>query len=167
MALTPSFSVSNNATDPSAFTITDTSTGSDGSIASRLIFLYQANNQLYGTPISFPLSAGASITPSVLNQDYAFNIVLQWLDSGGTVLYTTSKIFAFTGFLEWFFYSLTQTLAAQPNIANDVVWFDNYSKLRVLIDSAVQAIDVGESVYNAENMILAAQYLQTNQTMFF
>jgi len=168
MSLVPSFSVSNNTPTTSSFTVTDTSTGSDGAIANRLIYLYLSDNSLFtGSAVQFPLSAGSSITPNILDKDYAVNIVLNWVDGSGNVLYTSSQLFVFTGYLEWFFYSLTQTAAAQPSLLSDTNWFGSWSKLRTLIDSANQAITIGSSIFNAQNMILLAQYIQTNQQFAF
>ena len=166
MALTPSFVVSNNNVNTNQFTVTDTSTGADPNVVDRQILIYLSDNSLFAT-IDFPLAYGSSISPTILTQDFTCNMTINWLDSGGVILYTSSQIGIFTGFLEWFYYSLTQTLASKPNIANDTEWYYNYSKLRTFIDSATQAIQVGLSVFNAQNMILMGQYLETNQQLFF
>jgi hypothetical protein len=168
MALNPAFTVSNNSISTNQFTIVDTSTGSDALIANRLIFLYDASNTLFtGAPIQFPLSAGPSISPAILDKDYAFNIVVQWVDGSGNMLYQTSLVFVFTGFLEWYYYGLVQEIAAQSNIMNDTVFFDNMGKLRTLIDSANNAISIAGSIFNAQSMILLAQNLVTNSNDFF
>lgn len=168
MPLSPAFTVGNNSVIESQFTLVDTSTGADASIASRLIYIYLSDNSIFtGFPIQFPLSAGASITPNILTKDFAWSITVQWLDSGANILYTSSQVGVFTGFLEWFFYNLTQNIAAQPNILNDKVFFSNYSKLRTLIDSATQAIQIGGSVFNAQDMILLAQELTNHSNLYF
>jgi len=168
MPLSPAFTVGSNFVSTSQFLVTDTSTGADAAIANRLIYIYDSANNLFtGAPIQFPLSAGASITPNILTKDFAYNIVLNWVDSSGAILYTASQVGVFTGFLEWFFYNLTQNIAAQPSIINDRVWFGNYSKLRTLIDSALQAIQIGGSVFNAQDMILLAQELTNNSNLYF
>lgn len=168
MPIVAAFTVSNNAITPSAFTLTDTSTGSDASIANRLIFLYQSDNSIFsGAPIQFPLSAGNSISPNLLTEDFAFNCVVQWVDSSGTVLYSASQIGVFTGFLEWFYYSLTQYIAAQSNVLNDTGYLSQWSFLRNFIDSANQAISISASIYNAQLMILLGQAIQTNKNLIF
>lgn len=170
MPLNPSFTVSNNSVQTNVFVLTDTSTGSDVNIASRSIFIYLIDNSLFtGSSIPFPLVAGNgdTISPSILTQDFAYSITVNWLDGSGNTLYTFSIIGVFTGFLEWFFYGLTQQIAAQSSIQNDSSFYNNYSKLRVLIDSANQAINIGGSIFNAQNMILLAQQLQQNSTLYF
>jgi hypothetical protein len=89
------------------------------------------------------------------------------VDSGGNVLYTSSQIGVFTGFLEWFYYGLIQQIAANNGVLRDTLFTGNLGILRTLIDSATQAITIGTSVYNSESMILLAQNMQTNQTLFF
>lgn len=168
MALSPSFTIGNNANITSEFLITDTSTGSDGNIANRLIYIYLVDNSLFtGAPIQFPLSAGNTISPSILTQDFAFSITINWVDSGGNMLYTSSQTGVFTGFLEWFYYGITQQIAAQSYIQNDSVFYYNWGKLRTLIDSANQSIEISGSIFNAQNMILLAQQLTTNSTLYF
>lgn len=168
MALTPAFSVSNNATNTNSFVVTDTSTGSDGTITTIQFQIYDdTNTPVLNSPISFPYVANSTYTIPGLTQDLAVNIVTNWLNVGGTVLYTANQIFVFTGFLEWFYYSLVQQIAAKATIANDTNFISNLSWLRTLIDSANQSISVGASIFNAANMLSLAQNLQTNQTLYF
>ena len=166
--LVPSFTVSNNDVTTSSFSVVDTSTGADAAIANRLIYISLSDGSLFtGAPIQFPLSAGNSISPNILTSDFSFSMQIQWVDANGVVVEQISQIGVFTGFLEWFFYGLTQQIAAQSNIQNDSVFYDNWSKLRVLIDSASQAISIGGSIFNAQNMILMAQQLSTNPNLYF
>lgn len=168
MALSPAILVSNNSVSTNTFTLQDVSTGSDVAIASRNIYLYLVDNSLFtGAPISFPLSAGSSISPAILTQDFATSITVNWVDSGGNVLYTISQLFVFTGYLEWFFYGLVQQIAANNSILNDTVFVGNWGKLRTLIDSANQSISIGGSIYNSQSMILLAQNMVTNQQLNF
>lgn len=169
MALTPSFTIGNNASVTSTFLVTDTSTGSDVAIANRLLYLYDASNTLFtGAPIQFPLSAGSTLSPAILTQDFAFSATMVWTDSGGNPLYTVSmQLGVFTGFLESFAYGLSQQVAANNSILNDVVFYGNWGKLRTLIDSANQAIAIIGSIYNSQSMILLAQDLTTNSNLNF
>ena len=168
MPLTPSFTLGNNLVNTSSFLLTDTSTGSDGAIANRLLYLYLDDNSLFtGAPIQFPLSAGTSETVSILTQDFAFAATLQWVNSGGTVLYQVQvQLGVFTGYLEWFYYGLVQLIASQSNIVNDRNYYDTMSDLRTFIDSANISITTGSSIFNSQNMILKGQYIVTNQNLF-
>ena len=168
MPLSPAFTVGNNDVVASQFTVVDTSTGSDASIVNRLIYIFLSDNSLFtGAPIQFPLSAGDTITPNILISDFAWSIQIQWVDANGVMVEQASQIGAFTGFLESFEYGLVQQIAANNSIINDKNFLDNLGNIRTFIDDAQLSIDYGQSVYNAEAMILLAQYLSTNSTLFF
>lgn len=167
MALTPNFTVASTSS-PSQLVLTDTSTGSDGAITDRKILIYNsANNLPFGT-IDWPL-ADTSITISPLTADLAMNIQVNWVNSGGTVLYTKSQLFVATQYAEQFYYSLTQQQAATTNlnILNDYPYFENKSKLRMLIDSAVQAIAVGSDIFSAQFCISIYQQMLNNPNLYF
>lgn len=167
MPLTPSFTVSQNNVTPSTFTLTDTSTGSDGAIANRLIYLYKADNSLFtGAPIQFPIGP-TIISPAILDKDYAFNIVVNWVAADGTVLYTFSLLIAFTGFLKLFSYGLTQQIAANNSILSQKFFMTNWWKLKTLISSAEQAIALVGSIFNAQEMLTLAQNMVTNHNLYW
>ena len=166
MPLSPAFTATQLA-DASAIILQDTSTGSDGAIADRKINLYDVSNNLFGSsPYDWPI-ANASITINPLQKDKALLIIITWVDSSGAVLYTLGQIFVFTGYAEVFFYSLTQEQQANPNIINDQQYFSNKSKLRTLIDSATQAISVGQDIYSAQNCLDLYQPMLNNALTYF
>lgn len=169
MPLTPSFVLSNNSgLSQNTFSLQDNSTGSDGTITTLKVTVYDvANNQIAGSPVSFAYTPAATYNVSILTQDLAANVRLDWLNGGGVSQVNTSQIFAFTGYLEWFFYGLLQQTSAQNRLLVDRNFFDDLSKLRVLIDSANQAINIGNSQFNSQAMLLLAQYMQTNANLFF
>lgn len=165
MAFVQSFQI-NITADPSAINIVDTSTGSDGAIVDRVITLYKTDNSVFGT-FDFPLSSGSSITINPLVVDLALNIQINWNNNVGSSLYTYSKIYAFTGYGEFFYYSLTQEQTGKPTIINDQLYFSNKSKLRTLLDSANQAISIGNDIYSAQSCIAQYQLLLQNPTLYF
>lgn len=170
MPLVPSFligSVNTGATiDASAIILTDNSTGSDGAIASRLISLYTVQNVLLVPPIPWPLATNP-ITINPLTTDLALNIIVTWLDSGGSVLYTLGQIAPFTGNGENFYYSLTQTESASPGILQDLNYQSYRTALRNYLDAAVQAISIGQSLSNSQAMILKENYLVVNKNLYY
>jgi hypothetical protein len=167
MAFSPNFSISNNIAQPiNTFVITDTSTGFDALIVDRKINVYKSDNSLFST-IDFPLSAGNTISLPILDKDYAVTIVLQWLYAGNFAQYQANQLFVFTGYLEWFFYSLVQQISASPGITEDSVFYQNMCILRARIDGANSSINVGSSVFNAQNMVSLAQNMVNNSTLFF
>ena len=165
MPLIPSFTASATSV-LGQLNLVDTSTGSDGAIADRRVTIYNAANVIIGT-FDFPLSAGSSILISPFVTDQAANVVLNWNNSGGSSLYNYSVLYAYTQYAEAFFYQLTQAQQAQPDILNDQDYFQNKSKLRVLIDSANQSISVGQDIFSANTSIALYQILLNNKIYYF
>lgn len=165
MALTPSFTITPTS-NAAAFTLTDTSTGSDGAIVGKVILLYLVSNSLLVPSIPWP-TATNPITISPLTQDVALNVTVNWVDVDGNVLYTASMIYAFVQYGEQFYYGLTQQATATPTIVNDQLYYQNKSILRDELDSAVQAITIGQDVYSAQECIGRYQQLINNATLNF
>lgn len=171
MPIVPSFSIGSVNTgatiDPTAIILTDTSTGSDGSIASRSISLYTAANVLLVPPISWTYPTPNPFTINPLTQDIALNVVVTYLNSSGTVLYTVSGIAAFTGYGENFNYGLIQTETSSPGILQDVNYQNYVNTLNNYLTNAVKAISVGQSIGNAQAMILKESYLVANSNLYY
>jgi hypothetical protein len=168
MPLTPVIGINNNATNPATFSVSDLSGGTDVTITTFQLLIYDDTNTLIlGSPLNFTYTPNATYNINGLTQDYAISITANWLNAGGGTVDSTSIIGVLTGFLEWFYYSLVQQVAAKSNTASDTNFISNLSWLRTLIDSANQAITVGASIFNAANMLSIAQNLQTNQTLYF
>jgi len=167
MAFSPSFTIGISTDgDASAIILTDTSTGSDGAIASRQILLYQTDNTLLTAAIPWA-SATNPITINPLTQDIALNITINWLDSSGATLYTSSQIYAFTFYAELFYATLTRNQSSQFKVTQDSNYYSNKSLLRVLIDSTNQAINVMQDIFSAETCISLYQQLINNQNYYF
>lgn len=169
MAFNADYSVSQGL-DPTSFTLTDTSTGSDPALVTRTIDLYQANGSLLGgSSISWPYSDGSTkVLTGYLPKDYALNIVVNWASSspipGST--YTKSAYYGFTGNTNNFIYNLIQDIAAQPSILNDTDFYNNLSKLQTEVDSCALAISFAD-LFNAQSALDRAYYLMTNQKFLF
>jgi hypothetical protein len=166
MSFTPSFTITPNGTG-SGFTITDNSIGSDGSITDRTIYLYTSSNSLLVPAIDFPLDIGASIALSPLTTDIALTVVVTWNYTGGAATYTYSVIFAFVQFGLLFLQTLTQTQISNPNIVNDVNWLGSKLGIFLEIQSALNAINVGQSVFAAQSCIIRYNSTIANQNIIF
>lgn len=172
MAITPSISIGSvntgATTDPTAIVVTDTSTGSDGSIASRKIYVYNNTGALVGdSPYTWAYPTPNVLTINPLTQDLAINVVVNWLDGSGNVLYQTALLAACTGYGENEYYSIIQTESSNPSILKDTNYQQYKGSLRNYLDSAVQAISVGQSIGNAQQMIIKEQYLITNGNDYY
>ena len=175
MPLTPNFSTSQQAGLPSNVIITDTSTGSDVAIVSRRVFLVNYAGEYVvadGTTTNYtvwPL-AQSSISIDCLSVDAALSVTVNWVDAGGVTLYTKTSLAGFTLFNETFYYSLTQGQAAISNpsyILQDNTYFQNKSRLRVLIDSGNQAVTLGYDITTAQECYDLATYMVNNQNNLF
>jgi hypothetical protein len=172
MAFVPAF-YTTQAIVATAFTLVDSSTGSDVAITQRRIYLYLADGTTLvptGTTtayIDFPLSDGGSILLNVLNVDYAISVTVQWLNVSNAVLYTLTQNYCFTANDEAFYFSLTTMQTSQPSIINDTNFFNNKSLLRLHIDSATQAVSKGNDVYKSQFCLNKAQNLINNQQDYF
>ena len=166
MPLNPSFTVTPLG-NGSSFVVTDTSTGSDGAITDRQILIYTTANALLVPAIDFPLAAGSSITISPLTTDIAVTITLNWNNNVGAAIYTYSLIYAFVQFGLLFLQSLTQSQISNPLIINDTNWITNKFTIFEEIQSALNAINVGQSVYSAQSCILRYNQMIANQNIIF
>lgn len=169
MAFAGDYSVSQGL-DPTSFTLTDTSTGSDPNLVTRVISLYQADGSLLGgSTISWPYSDGSTkVLTGYLARDLALNIIVDWTSSspipGST--YTKSAYYGFVGNTNNFIYNLIQDIAAQPSILNDTDFYNNLSKLQTEVDSCALAITFAD-LFNAQSALDRAYYIMTNQQFYF
>ena len=166
MPLVPSFTVTPLG-NGSSFVVTDTSTGSDVAITDRQILIYNDSNGLLVPSIDFPLSAGSSITISPLTTDIAVTILLNWNNNSGVAIYTFNLIWAFVQFGLLFLQSLTQTQISNPNIVNDDNWISSKLGIFLEIQSALNAINTGQSVFAAQSCIIRYNSTIANQNTIF
>lgn len=167
MALTQSFSINTPAQiNPNAIFLVDTSTGVDANVASRQILIYKVDQTLFTPAIPWAYNL-VNILLSILTQDLALNIVVNWLDSGGNIIYSASQIYAFTNFSELFYYQLTQAQTGQPLILVDQDYYKNKMLLRVELNSAKQAIETGLDIFSAQGCISRAVYMCQQHQLFF
>jgi hypothetical protein len=172
MAITPSFSISQSALNPALVVATDTSTGSDGAIVSRKIFVQKADGTYLipaGVTTDFTVwpYADASITLDILSVDIGAVITVQWLDVSNAVLYTLTQEYPLAEFNKSFFYYLIQQQALTPGIIQDANYFSNLAVYWMNITGGIQAIEIGADVAAAQNCFDRATYMMQNQSKFF
>jgi hypothetical protein len=172
MPLTPNFTSSQFSGTPSIITLNDTSTGSDVTIASRRVYLLQANGTFLvpaGTTTDYVVwdLVDTSIDLDVLSQDSALSITVQWMSGLNTVVTSKTISFAFTAYNETFYYGLTESQVANSNLSASTNWYQSKLVLRVEIDSADQSITFASDIYSAQAALNRATYISTNQALFF
>jgi len=172
MPLTPNFTASQNSGTPNLIFLTDTSTGSDGTITKRRIYLLQSDGTYLvpaGTATNYIEWALVDTTTSlnVLIQDTALSITVQWLTSVNVVVATKTTSFAFTAYNETFYYGLTESQVANANLTASTNWYQTKMILRVELDSAYQAISFASDIFSAQAALNRATFISTNQSYFF
>jgi len=172
MPLSPNFTASQNSGTPNLIFLTDTSTGSDGTITKRRIYLLQSNGTYLvpaGTVTDYIEWALVDTTTSlnVLIQDTALSITVQWLTSVNVVVATKTTSFAFTAYNETFYYGLTESQVANANLTASTNWYQTKMILRVELDSAYQAISFASDIFSAQAALNRATFISTNQSYFF
>jgi hypothetical protein len=172
MPLSPNFTASQNSGTPNLIFLTDTSTGSDGTITKRRIYLLQSNGTYLvptGTTTDYIEWALVDTTTSlnVLIQDTALSITVQWLTAGNVEVASVTTSFAFTAYNETFYYGLTESQVANANLTASTNWYQTKMILRVELDSAYQAISFASDIFSAQAALNRATFISTNQSYFF
>jgi len=155
---------------PGSFVINDTSTGSDGNISTRRIYLYQADGTLLtGNFINFPLTSGSSITLNVLTQDYDLLIIVQWVSSSPLPppsAYSASGLFNFVGNSRQFLDQLIGSIQSNPGIVQNSNFWMNLGIVQTEIDNSIQAALTGQQA-SAQRALNNIQHFIVNQTYLF
>lgn len=177
MSFVPNFSITQSQGSPNLITIEDTSVGSDNQVELARVYFQKSNGGYLvptGTSTNYVAivdidANGKFVTTEIdlLDRDYALNVRVEWLDGALNVLYSLSQVFLFKAYSENFDYGLVSSMASQPNLVDDQTFLNNKTKVRLLIDSAVQAIDYASDL-NAAQFCLDELYdIITNQSFYF
>lgn len=175
MALTVNFSTSQTPGSPGDIIFTDTSTGTDGSVTQRRIYIQAADGEYLvetGTSTQYEVWSGfpgtTTITLSdILEQDAAARVVVQWLDVSNNILYDKTQYIGFTAYNEDFDYELTQNVAANPLLIDDNNFWYNKLKLRTDIESGNNAIERASDIAAAQQCYDRATSLRVNSQYLF
>lgn len=174
MALNVNFSCSQTTGAVSKINFVDSSTGSDGAVTQRRIYIQTPNGKFlaengtatkYEEWINFP--GTTTITLDVLKKDQACTITVQWLDIFNNVLYDKTLKYGFPLYNESFDYGLTQLLAGNPLLINDNNFYQNKSDLRVNIDSGNQALELAGDTFAAQQAYDRATELRLSSQYYF
>lgn len=169
MAFSGDYSASQGI-DVQAFTLTDTSTGSDPNLVARSISLFKTDNTLLGgAAIAWPLSDGSTkLISGLLTRDFSLNIVVNWTSSSPIPgsSYSKAGIVTFTGNSNEFAYGLLQQIAANQSITNDNGFLYNLALVNSDIRNAERATTYADQG-NAQAALDRIYYFIVNQNLFF
>lgn len=171
MPFTPNFSASESLASPSQITITDSSTGSDGTITARLIYSRLADGTYLvqeGTTTDYevwPLG-DTSITLEILDKSQAVEITVKYF-AGSTIAYTKTILWGFDLYDYIFAFEKVQVLTSKPKLIDNPNFLLGMMKLDVNLFCEETAIEIGDDIYSAQAALDRNYYLISNQTTFF
>jgi hypothetical protein len=172
MPIVPNFSTSQAAGNLGAMTITDTSTGSDGTLTGRIIRLREYDGT-YLVPtgytvnfISWPIGSSSLTVEDLLDKDYCLDITVTFY-AGSTAAYTKTILTLFTGYSDVFLRQLTQNAGANRGLIAKKNFYNSKNELRTLIDDAAQAVELLNDQTIAQFCLDDAKKLTDNISTFF
>ncbi len=172
MAIVPAIAVSQSTISPQNITLTDESAGTDSNIASRRIYVHDGNGNFLvptGTTTEYIVwdYSDSSITISVLTQDTAANITVQWLSVTDVALYQYDNSYPLSQFGKQFFYYLIQQLGLTPATFQDSNYSGNLSMFWSFIVAGDNAITYGNDIFGAQQCYNKEINMMNNQSTFF
>lgn len=172
MSYVQNFSISANITMPSKFTLTDTSTGTDGAITGKVVYV-QTNDGTYlkptgnsGNGINWALASGSTITIDCMDKDYALNVTVIWV-GGSTILYTKVILSEFNAYQRTYRYKLLKASASNPNLLDSSNFFSVFSNLTCFLDGANESVTLGNDITLAQLCNNKAAYYINNPQLAY
>lgn len=157
--------------DPTSFTITDTSVGSDPNITDRRISLFKDNGTKLvpegstTTYIDWPLVDGSTKTISLLTEDTALRAEVQWISSNPLPppsSYSSTGLYGFLAYSKNYDAYAQQLMITNPLLVNNKNFFYSRMKLRVYMDSATTSVQEMNDIVSAQLSMNLATELTNN-----
>lgn len=171
MAITASFSVSQNATSPQNVVITDTSTGSYDTIVGRRVYVQNSDGEyLTGNgSVNYDnwLLANLSITLSILSASTACNIKVDWVDISGNVVNSVNANYGLSQFSKQFFFYLIQQQGLNPGTYQDTTYSSNIALFWSNVIGGDNAITYGNDLAGAQQCYDRANQMEENESYYF
>ena len=172
MSFTSNFSVAQTALNPSLVIANDISMGVDVDIAQRRIYFKNSQGEFVvpaGTTTDYVewVLVNNPINIDLLTKDQALEVRVDWLDAGGTVLYTLTQKYCFSQYGKQFLYYLIQLQSLTFNVIQDTNYWGNVALLWTNIIGAINAVEIADDIYASQVCLDRASYLASNQEKFF
>lgn len=169
--LTANFSSSESLSSNNLVTFLDISTGSDGTITTRRIYILLANGTYLvptGTTTDYIVwdYANASIVVDILTQSTAASVRVDWL-AGSSVVYTKTILMGWDLYDYVFLFGLLQTQTSKPNIIDDSNYYNNTLAMIVNLFQGENAIEKMDDLYSSQAAFNRNTFLINNQNLFF
>lgn len=172
MAFVQDFSIAQTPQNPALCIFEDTSTGADAAIVSRLITVVNAAGTYVvpsgnsGNTIVWALATNP-YTVTLLTQDTAASVTVDWLDINGAVLYTKTQTYCFSEFNKSFLYYLIQQQAQAYPIIQDTNYWSNVGIFWINIIGAIKAVELADDIAGSQASLDRSTYMQANAQNYF
>lgn len=174
MAIIPAILVGQNPLYPNIVVVSDVSTGSDGAITQRRVFVTDAQGNYLvpsGTTTNYTQwnISDSSISLNILTQDTAVNVLVQWLGASNNVLYTFTNQYPLSEYNKQFLYYLVegQAFPSTPPITSDSNYDYNLAVLWTSVLGGINAISVNNDLAGSQNSMNRGTFLRLNQGLYF
>lgn len=170
MPLTVSFTISESIAYPGRLTFTDTSTGSDGAITNRIIYIQLPDGTYLvpeGTTTDYIVwdYADASITFDVLERSQAANVTVKWL-AGSTISYTDVVPYCFPFYDYVFAFNKIRPLTSMPNLIDNKNYYETSIKFITNLWNAEIAAEIGEDITASQNCLDRNYFIIQNPQLY-
>jgi len=172
MAFVQNFTIAQTPQNPALCIFEDTSTGADAGIISRSITVvnsagsYVVPTGNVGNSIAWALATNP-YTVTLLTQDTAAVVTVDWLDINGDVLYTKTDTYCFAEYNKSFLYYLIQQQAQAYPIIQDTNYWANVGIFWVNIIGAIKAVELADDISGSQASLDRATYMQANAQNYF
>jgi hypothetical protein len=174
MPLTVSFTVSQTLGLPNKITLTDTSTGTDVAVVSRRVTFTDKDGKTYvqsGTATTYEVWGGfpgtTTISLDVLDRDRALYVRVEWVNSGGTVLYTSTLLRQLPLYAKTYYLNLIKAMQAVEKLKDSANFYYHLINLETSLKQASDAVDLLNDIHSAQAALNRAKKLIDNPSYFF
>lgn len=173
MALTANFSSSEGLSNLDQVTFLDTSTGSDGGLTSRRIYIRLANGNWLTTAGESTTSAyetwdigDTSIVLSLLSSSTTASVTVNWM-TGSTVTYTKTILSEWDLYDYVFLFGLLSVQTSAPTRDTNTGYWQNSFKMVTNLFQSESAVTYMDDLYSSQAALDRNQLFITNENLYF
>lgn len=174
MPLTQNFTTSQSLATPNKITFTDTSTGTDAAVVSRRIYPTDSDGEEVveeGTTTAYEEWSGfpgtTTITLDLLTRDTALSVRVDWVNSGGTVLYTKTISVPAIMYMKAYYIFLIKCQQSNPKHITRNNFYENIIKLLNDIKNATDSLTLIDDIKSSQAAMDRGYELINNPSYFF
>lgn len=165
MPLTPLITASQSIAYPNLVTFVDASSGSDGTITNRKIWVTTADGTVLANGVDWPY-ADLSLQLDLLTTSTSPTVTVIWY-AGATATYTYTTTFCFDIENYTFMLGVLASLTSAPKTIQDAFFYGNSIQFIVNLWNAENAIEQGGDIFSSQNALNLNQNLINNSSNYF